>query len=465
MKTKLKKTYIQFAKVEDQDDGTIKVWGVASSGAVDSDNETITPEAMKAALPDYMKFGAVREMHQPQAAGTALSAEVDDGTGETKFCAHVVDPTAVLKVKTNVYKGFSVGGKVTERDQMNKSIIKGIKLVEISLVDRPANPNAVITCFKVERTAEDDVEELAEMLDAGAVTAAALLQLAKASSGSTPGTGHEEVVPVPTTVEGTGSTGGAPLKGGSTPMEPDAPVAAAKGEGTGELKKGLSSVAYLASMLESIGYLCQDVAYEAGWEGDNSPIPAKLAEWLKNGAVILGEMTAEEIGEMMGRVTEMVSANEAASKAAAAATLAKAGARFSAATKAQLAKVHSACKEAAAHLDDLSYDSDEADKVTKSDTNGIAVEETIAKAIAPLNEALKKAEQENTELKAKLEDLSKKAAPGKAFLKAVSVAKGDDTLPNPLIKADESAPAEGTPERASYEMRKVLAQGGRRLIG
>ena len=66
------KLYADIAKTEEQDDGTIKVWGWASTGAVDSDGEIITPDAMKAALPDYMKFGAVREMHQSKAAGTAI---------------------------------------------------------------------------------------------------------------------------------------------------------------------------------------------------------------------------------------------------------------------------------------------------------------------------------------------------------------------------------------------------------
>ena len=136
-----KRLYAEINKVEDQDDGTIKVYGIASTGSVDSDGETITADCMRAAIPDYMKFGAVREMHQPSAAGTALSAEVN-ADGVTEFSALVVDPVAIIKVRTGVYKGFSVGGKVTERDLMDKKIIKGLNLFEVSLVDRPANPDA-----------------------------------------------------------------------------------------------------------------------------------------------------------------------------------------------------------------------------------------------------------------------------------------------------------------------------------
>lgn len=149
------KLYAEIAKMEAQDDGTVKVWGYASSEAVDSDGEIIAAEAMKAAIPDYMKFGAVREMHGSNAAGTAIEINVEDD-GRTFFGAHIVDPVAVTKVKTGVYKGFSIGGSVTARDELNKSQITGLKLTEISLVDRPANPDAVFTCYKADKPKADE---------------------------------------------------------------------------------------------------------------------------------------------------------------------------------------------------------------------------------------------------------------------------------------------------------------------
>lgn len=149
------KLYAEISKMEAQDDGTVKVWGYASSEAVDSDGEIIAAEAMKAAIPDYMKFGAVREMHGSNAAGTAIEINVEDD-GRTFFGAHIVDPVAVTKVKTGVYKGFSIGGSVTARDELNKSQITGLKLTEISLVDRPANPDAVFTCYKADKPKDDE---------------------------------------------------------------------------------------------------------------------------------------------------------------------------------------------------------------------------------------------------------------------------------------------------------------------
>lgn len=146
---KLKKLFGAIQKIQDQDDGTIIVEGVASTEDEDSDKEIVKADAMRSAIPDYMKFGAVREMHQPLAAGTALEINVDENN-VTTLKAHIVDSEAIKKVKTGVYKGFSIGGSVTKRDDLNKSIVTGIQLVEISLVDRPANPSAVITCYKAD---------------------------------------------------------------------------------------------------------------------------------------------------------------------------------------------------------------------------------------------------------------------------------------------------------------------------
>jgi len=142
--------YGEITKVEAQDDGTIKVFGTASTGAVDDADETVSPDAMKAALPAYMRFGALREMHGLTAAGATLSAEVGED-GATRIAAHVVDPVAVKKVQLGVYKGFSIGGRVLSRDAKDRKIITKLKLNEISLVDRPCNPEAVIDMWKADQ--------------------------------------------------------------------------------------------------------------------------------------------------------------------------------------------------------------------------------------------------------------------------------------------------------------------------
>jgi phage head maturation protease len=139
----------ELTKIEDQPDGTLKVYGVASTGARDDAGEIVRPEAMKAALPDYARYPALREMHQPTAAGRTLEATVDDD-GATRIVAHVVDPVAIAKVKSRTYSGFSIGGKVLARDAADSTVITKIRLSEISLVDRPANPEAVIDLWKAD---------------------------------------------------------------------------------------------------------------------------------------------------------------------------------------------------------------------------------------------------------------------------------------------------------------------------
>jgi len=139
--------YGAIQKVEPQDDGTVRVHGIATSEAVDDQGEVVQADAIRAAIPDYMRFPALREMHQLSAAGTTLEAEIGDD-GVTRIVAHVVDPIAVVKVRNQVYRGFSIGGRVTKRAPGDPKTITGLVLNEISLVDRPANPEAVFDCWK-----------------------------------------------------------------------------------------------------------------------------------------------------------------------------------------------------------------------------------------------------------------------------------------------------------------------------
>jgi hypothetical protein len=139
--------YGAIQKVEPQEDGTVRVYGIATSEALDEQGEIVRADAIRAAIPDYMRFPALREMHQLSAAGTTLEAEVCED-GSTRIVAHVVDPVAVAKVRNQVYRGFSIGGRVTQREAGNPNTVTGLVLNEISLVDRPANPEAVFDCWK-----------------------------------------------------------------------------------------------------------------------------------------------------------------------------------------------------------------------------------------------------------------------------------------------------------------------------
>lgn len=125
------------------------VYGYASTDTKDMEGETITLAAMTAALPGYMRFANLREMHQLSAIGVTKTAEVD-GQG-LYIGGKIVDNDAWDKVKAGVYKGFSIGGTVTMRDPNDDKIITGLDLIEISAVDRPANPDCLIDMWKAVR--------------------------------------------------------------------------------------------------------------------------------------------------------------------------------------------------------------------------------------------------------------------------------------------------------------------------
>lgn len=143
VKPKFKRSAL-IEKIDEQSDGTLHVSGFASTEERDSDGEMILASAMSEALPGYMKWGAVREMHRPLAAGTALESSVDTETGKTFIRVHVVDGAACEKVRKGVYKAFSISGPVLERDAVDPTVIKRLKWIETSLVDRPANEGATI---------------------------------------------------------------------------------------------------------------------------------------------------------------------------------------------------------------------------------------------------------------------------------------------------------------------------------
>ena len=110
----------------------------------DQQGETITAAAMKAAARYASELPARSRPVPPGAWSRPMSMTI------TQICAHVVDPLAITKVRAGVYAGFSIGGKVLKRDTADRSVITALKLVEISLVDSPCTPDAVINMWKTD---------------------------------------------------------------------------------------------------------------------------------------------------------------------------------------------------------------------------------------------------------------------------------------------------------------------------
>lgn len=342
-----------------------------------------------------MAFANVREMHDPKkAAGVAIEYEVQED-GRTWFGAHVVDPVAVLKVETGTYKGFSIGARVPPGGRDGK-VIKALDLREVSLVDRPANPEAVFTMFKADSAGDEE-----------------------------------------------------------PPVD--------------EVKKGFYELRDFAGVVQSIGWLAAQAEWEAQGEGDKSPLPGQLRDWLAQGLAIFQAMAAEECAELITQLSAMVPAQPVVEVIAAAdggGELAKAGKRFSKSTKDALAKIHGACKEASAHLDGLGYAEEEGEgegegqgedagkvaaaaELTKAAAaaDAAAVDE-IAKAAGltlaePTTDALAKAAlTQLLELRKTHADLLASPAAARGVAKAVVLGKeadrndGQTNEPAPVTKGD-----------------------------
>lgn len=140
-----------YATIQKFDEENRMVYGYASTEVMDCQGEIIPTSTMQKAFPAYMEYGNIREMHSSEkAAGTVKEYSFDE-TG-TFIGVEVVDDAAWKKVVKGVYKGFSIGGAIIKKVG---STISELSLIEISLVDRPANPLAVVTSFGKSADLED----------------------------------------------------------------------------------------------------------------------------------------------------------------------------------------------------------------------------------------------------------------------------------------------------------------------
>lgn len=158
--------YANIVKMDENADGTLTVYGKATDDTLDIDQQICDPVWLDKAMPEwFMTGGNIREQHSNIAAGVA--EEYEKKSDGHYITALVVDPVSVKKVKTRVLKGFSIGIKsprvVKDNKAVNGRIIDG-QIVEVSLVDRPANPNAKLVLAKSVESEESlvKVEELVE---------------------------------------------------------------------------------------------------------------------------------------------------------------------------------------------------------------------------------------------------------------------------------------------------------------
>lgn len=129
------------------------VEGWATTEVEDLQGDTIPYQVSKYAFAESAQAVGIREMHQPKAVGVLKKWWPDDENkriGVSVYISKSRDGEDVLtKVKEGVLKGFSIGGRALDWGfEGVKRIIKKLALTEISLVDVPANPQALITVVK-----------------------------------------------------------------------------------------------------------------------------------------------------------------------------------------------------------------------------------------------------------------------------------------------------------------------------
>lgn len=152
-----------FTKV---DEARREVSGFATLDNIDSQGDIVTAESSADAFARCR--GNIREMHQPSAVGTLKNFVEktyygEDGTPYTGIfvTVHISKGAedAWQKVLDGTYTGFSIGGNITDSETQwvkdanaNVRFIKAYDLVELSIVDNPANQLANV--FSIHKNSE-----------------------------------------------------------------------------------------------------------------------------------------------------------------------------------------------------------------------------------------------------------------------------------------------------------------------
>lgn len=131
------------------------VSGFATLDNIDTSDDVVTAEASHSAFSAFR--GNIREMHEPIAAGRLVDFKEEEFFHNGEFYRGIFATAYVSKgaqdtwekVLDGTLSGFSIGGNITDQetkfvkdagpDGKNIRFIKGYDLIELSLVDNPAN--------------------------------------------------------------------------------------------------------------------------------------------------------------------------------------------------------------------------------------------------------------------------------------------------------------------------------------
>lgn len=147
----LTSTFAPIAKYTDQDDGSLMVYGKATDGGLDLDDQRCDPTWLSTAMPEWFSTaGNIRAQHNAHSAVGKATEHSFDADGHY-ITARIVDREAIAKTKAGVFTGFSIGirrPKIVKSPTAPNGLINGGMITEVSLCDRPANPACTLMLCK-----------------------------------------------------------------------------------------------------------------------------------------------------------------------------------------------------------------------------------------------------------------------------------------------------------------------------
>lgn len=169
---------VPFAKIDEE---RRLVSGFATLDNIDSQGDVVLAEASAKAF--ARARGNIREMHQPIAVGKLVDfqeesfIQTDPETGKADIYRGIFVTVYVSKGAQDTWEkvldgtltGFSIGGEIREQEtqyveDVQKAVrfVKDYDLIELSLVDNPANPFANV--FSIQKSANGSVTKVSGMI-------------------------------------------------------------------------------------------------------------------------------------------------------------------------------------------------------------------------------------------------------------------------------------------------------------
>jgi hypothetical protein len=309
---------------------------------------------------DGKSKGNIRAMHGKVSAGIAKQIDFVDADKAIDIGAHINDDQEWAKVLAGNYTGFSIGGSYVGDPITEKMDGKDVRRYvanpsEISIVDSPCIPSAkffqVIKADGVTaevafekapievRGSDDDVARFGESLNAAGLTLAKAIEMVDVAAMLDTADDIEKRE-FSADERKAAAKEGAALPDGSFPIKTKGDLsnavaaygraknkAAAKAhiikrakaldaldmlpaawkekvDAAGEVQKGMWNVSRFAECLECVASIAMSAQSDFDYEGDNSPVPALLRNWLGEGVDIFKGMADEESSEMVGQLKE-----------------------------------------------------------------------------------------------------------------------------------------------------------------